>query len=128
MRKWTAIYLDGTQIESIDDSRPYSDIDHSKLLAFIFEKDNIKVSLNLANGTTKLNDVPVAFTGVSYRNNNRLIYIKRIRYTVGVGVNNTETTYLVGFHFTESGSNTKVIYYINPDDSVSIEVRSKLFH
>jgi hypothetical protein len=128
MISWTAIYSDGTQIESIDNSRPYSDIDHSKLIAFIFGKDNIKVSLNLANGTTKLNDVPIAFTGISYRNNNRLIYIKRIRYTIGAGTDNTETTYLIGFHFTEKGNNTKVIFYINPDNSVSIEVRSKLFH
>ena len=128
--KWTAIYSDGTKLESVDDSKAFSEIDQSKIVAFIFEKDNIKISLNLANGTTKLNDVPIAFKGISYRQNNRLIYLKRIRHSLGVGAssNNEETTYLVGFHFTEARSNEKVIFYVNPDNSINIELRSKYFH
>ena len=128
--KWTAIYSDETKLENVDDSKAFGDIDQSKLVAFIFEKDNIKISLNLANGTTKLNDVPIAFKGISYRQNNRLIYLKRIRHSLGVGAssNNEEITYLVGFHFTEARSNEKVIFYVNPDNSINIELRSKLFH
>ena len=128
--KWTAIYSDETKLECLDDSRAFGDIDQSKIVAFIFEKNDIKISINLANGTTKLNGVPIAFKGISYRQNNRLIYLKRIRHSLGVGANsnNEETTYLVGFHFTEAKSNEKIIFYVNPDNSINIEIRSKLFH
>jgi len=127
--KWTAIYSDETNLECVDGNRNFSDIDQSKIVAFIFEKDDIKISINLANGTTKLNDVPIAFKGISYRQNNRLIYIKRIRHSLGgASSNNEETTYLVGFHFTEARSNEKMIFYVNPDNSLNIELRSKYFH
>ena len=128
--KWTAIYSDGTNLESEGDNKAFGDIDQSKIVAFIFEKENVKISLNLANGTTKLNGVPISFKGISYRQNNRLIYIKRIRHSLGVGANanNEEITYLVGFHFTEARSNEKIIFYVNPDNSINIELRSKYFH
>jgi hypothetical protein len=128
--KWKAIYSDETELISEDDDKSFNEINQDKLVAFIFEKDDVRISLNLANGTTKLNGVPIAFKGISYRQNNRLIYVKRIRHSLGVGAssNNTEITYLIGFHFTEQGNNQKVIFYVNPDNSINIEVRSKFFH
>jgi len=130
MMKWTAVYSDGTELINIDDNKEFGDIDQDKIVAFIFEKKDIRISLNLANGTTKLNGVPIAFKGISYRPNNRLIYVKRIRHSLGIGANsnNKETTYLIGFHFTERGKNDKLVFYINPDNSVNIELRSKFFH
>lgn len=111
---WTAIYNDGTELNQNDNGieHGFSEIDQNRLNAFRFKSEWLEVTVDLKKSMFIIANFPVCFKS---SDNNRLIYVKRVRHHIGTtgGVQATEIEFLIGYQYTDT-ANHKIIFHINP--------------